>query len=126
MPRRKKASTQNLRSWAIGEAKLIPNRLDTPPPDCSDHELFLPVSDGSETAPEDNVDPESDIEAIKASLKGFYQIFHPHQRCKDLLEAERAKVSSQLLPLNYAHYFIPEVKDWVTSTHLHWKLCEIG
>src|SRR6266481_7981130 len=97
MPQRKKASTasiHNLGSWATGEADLTSIRPDTP--DDPDYESILALSEGLETASEDNMDPES---AIKASMKGFYQVFHPQQRCNNLLEAERTKVCSLLLPL---------------------------
>jgi hypothetical protein len=127
MPRRKKTSTtcmHKLGSWALGEANLIP--ISDTPPDDPDHESILALSEGSETSPEDNMDLESDIESIKASMKDFYQVFHPHQRCTHLLEAERAKVSSLLLPLILAHHFIAEAKDWVTSTCIHRQLGEIG
>ena len=70
MPQRKKASTafvHNLGLWATGEADLTSIRPDTP--DDPDYESILALSEGSETASEDNIDPESDIEAIQASMK---------------------------------------------------------
>src|SRR6266481_3063519 len=116
MPRRKKASTafvHNLGSWATGEVDLTSIRPDTP--DDPDYESILALSEGLETASEDNMDPESDIEAIKASMKGFYQVFHPQQRCSDLLETERTKVCSLLLPLYIVRLIILFQKQKIGS-----------
>ena len=102
MPRRKKATTAclgNLGSCAIRKADLVPIESDMHAPDDPDYESSLAVSEGSETAPKDNMDTESDIQAIKASMNIFYQVYHPHLWSKHLLVAERTKVSS-LLPLD--------------------------
>ena len=98
MPRRKKDPKSHLGSWL--KADLIPSEPDTPLDDPDYNESSLAVSEGSETSPEDNTDLESDIQGIKASMKNFYQVFHPNQGSNHLLEAERTKVSSWLLPLS--------------------------
>src|SRR5882724_8910934 len=86
-------------SCAIRKAELVPIESDMHTPDDPDYESSLAVSEGLETAPEDNMDTESDIQAIKASMNIFYQVYHPHLWSKHPLMAERTKVSS-LLPLN--------------------------